>query len=53
MLYLSEISVDGENVSYQLSVDGQVFPNTEAVALLNLLHQSHPDENFIVIDADA
>ena len=51
--YLSEIVVDGENVSYQLSEEGQVFPNNEAVTLLNLLRQAEPENNFIVVDADA
>lgn len=51
--YLSEIVVDGENVSYQLSEEGQVFPNNEAVTILNLLRRAEPENNFIVIDADA
>ena len=51
--YLSEIVVDGGNVSYQLSGEGQVWPNNEAVTLLNLLRQAEPENNFIVVDADA
>lgn len=51
--YLSEIVVDGENVSYQLSGEGQVFPNNEAVVLIQILRKAEPDKEFLVIDADA
>ena len=51
--YLSEIVVDGENVSYQLSGEGQVFPNTEAVRIIRLLRKNEPDREFLVLDADA
>ena len=51
--YLSEIVVDGENVSYQLSGQGQVWPNNEAVVLIQILRKAEPDKDFLVIDADA
>lgn len=51
--YLSEIVVDGENISYQLSEEGQVFPNTEAVEIIQLLRKNEPDKEFLVLDADA
>lgn len=51
--YLSEIVVDGENVSYQLSGEGQVWPNNEAVVLIQILRKAEPDKEFIVLDADA
>lgn len=51
--YLSEIVVDGENVSYQLSEQGQVWPNNEAVELIQILRKAEPDKEFLVIDADA
>lgn len=50
--YLSEIVVDGERVSYQLSEEGQVFPNNEAVELIQILRKAEPDKNFLVLDAD-
>lgn len=51
--YLSEIAVDGENVSYQLSEQGQVWPNNEAVVLIQILRRAEPDKEFLVVDADA
>lgn len=51
--YLSEIVVDGENVSYQLSEQGQAWPNNEAVVLIQILRKAEPDKEFLVIDADA
>lgn len=51
--YLSEIVVDGENVSYQLSEEGQVWPNNEAVVLIQILRKAEPDKDFLVLDADA
>ena len=51
--YLSEIVVDGENVSYQLSEQGQVWPNNEAVVLIQILRKAEPDKEFLVVDADA
>jgi hypothetical protein len=51
--YLSEIVVDGENVSYQLSEEGQVWPNNEAAVLIQILRKAEPDKEFLVIDADA
>ena len=51
--YLSDVVVDGENVSYQLSGQGQVWPNNEAVELIQILRKAEPDKEFLVIDADA
>jgi len=51
--YLSEIVVDGENVSYQLSEQGQVWPDNEAVVLIQILRKAEPDKEFLVVDADA
>lgn len=50
--YLSEIAVDGERVSYQLSGQGQVFPNNEAVELIQVLRKAEPDKEFLVLNAD-
>lgn len=50
--YLSEIVVDGENVSYQLSEEGQVWPNNEAVELIQILRKAEPDKDFLVLNAD-
>lgn len=50
--YLSEIVVDGERTSYQLSEEGQVFPNNEAVELIQILRKAEPDKEFLVLDAD-
>lgn len=50
--YLSEIVVDGERVSYQLSEEGQVFPNNEAVELIQILRKAEPDKEFLVLNAD-
>ena len=50
--YLSDVVVDGENVSYQLSEQGQVWPAAEASVLLNLLRKAEPDNNFIVLNGD-
>lgn len=50
--YLSEIVVDGENVSYQLSGQGQVWPNNEAVELIQVLRKAEPDKEFLVLNAD-
>lgn len=48
--YLSDVVVDGENVSYQLSEQGQVWPAGEATVLLPILRKAEPDNNFIVIN---
>lgn len=50
--YLSEIVVDGENVSYRLSEEDQVFPNNEAVELIQILRKAEPDKDFLVLNAD-
>lgn len=50
--YLSEIVVDGESVSYQLSEQGQVWPGTEAAVLLPILRKAEPDNNFLVLNGD-
>lgn len=50
--YLSDVVVDGENVSYQLSEQGQVWPGTEASVILSLLRKAEPDNNFIVLNGD-
>ena len=50
--YLSEIVVDGENVSYQLSERGQVWPNNEAVVLIQILRKAEPDKEFLVLNGD-
>ena len=51
--YLSGIVVGDGSVSYQLSEQGQVFPNTEAVGVIQLLRRNEPDKEFLVLDADA
>lgn len=51
--YLSGIVVDGERVSYQLSEEGQVWPNNEAIELIQILRKAEPDKEFLVLDADA
>lgn len=50
--YLSGIVVGGENVSYQLSEEGQVWPNNEAVELIQILRKAEPDKDFLVLNAD-
>lgn len=50
--YLSDVVVDGENVSYQLSEQGQVWPGTEVSGLLSVLRKAEPDNNFIVLNGD-
>lgn len=50
--YLSDVVVDGENVSYQLSEQGQVWPAAEASVLLPILRKAEPDSNFIVLNGD-
>ena len=50
--YLSEIVVGGENVSYQLSEEGQVWPNNEAIELIQILRKAEPDKEFLVFNAD-
>lgn len=50
--YLSDVVVDGENVSYQLSEQGQVWPGAEASVILNLLQKAEPDNNFLVLNGD-
>lgn len=50
--YLSDVVVDGENVSYQLSEQGQVWPAAEASVLLPILRKAEPDNNFIVLSGD-
>ena len=49
--YLSEIVVDGERISYQLSEQGQVYPGSEARVLLPLLAKAEPNHNFVVVPA--
>lgn len=50
--YLSDVVVDGENVSYQLSDQGQVWPAAEASALLPILRRAEPENNFLVLNGD-
>lgn len=50
--YLSDVVVDGESVSYQLSEQGQVWPAEEASVLLPILRKAEPDNNFIVLNGD-
>ena len=50
--YLSDVVVDGENVSYQLSEQGQVWPAVEASALLSILRRAEPENNFLVLNGD-
>lgn len=50
--YLSDVVVDGENVSYQLSDQGQVWPAVEATVLLPILRKAEPDNNFLVLNGD-
>lgn len=50
--YLSDVVVDGESVSYQLSEQGQVWPAVEASALLPILRKAEPDNNFLVLNGD-
>ena len=50
--YLSDVVVDGENVSYQLSEQGQVWPGAEASVLLPILRKAEPDSNFVVLNGD-
>lgn len=51
--YLSEVTIedtDPAKVSYQLSADGQVWPNNEAAEILRLLRKAEPDNNFLVFE---
>lgn len=50
--YLSDVSVDGESVSYRLSEQGQVWPGTEASVLLPLLRKAEPEKTFLVLNGD-
>lgn len=50
--YLSDVVVDGEKVSYQLSEQGQTWPGTEGSVILGLLRKAEPDNNFIVLNGD-
>lgn len=50
--YLSDVVVDGGNVSYQLSEQGQVWPAAEASVLLPILKKAEPDNNFLVLNGD-
>lgn len=52
MKYLSDVVVDGESVSYQLSEQGQVWPATEGLTILGLLRKAEPEKNFIIVDGD-